>query len=280
MVYHPETIAIHNIVEIDTGEQKDWAFPLHTHDMQLEISFILSGCGVCYFDGRTYPMHPGDIVIKNAGQIHAEKAEPDRPLRQICISFSGVSEIRDRPNCLLPGDSKPVFQSGEDEGILSEIFSYLALHWQDEEKIHACNYLQSALLDIITGIVERQSVIKKARKQDLRNDNTINNVTEWLNGNYWQKITLSRLSEMFFISPYYLDRKFKEHTGYSVNQYIIDLRMGEAQRLLIFETISIKEVALRVGYENLQYFYATFKKYTGDTPLVFRERFQGKTESL
>lgn len=274
MLRHPETIAVHNVVQIDTNEQRDWVFPLHVHDRQLEISFVQEGSGTCYYDGRTYNMRAGDVVVKDAGQIHAEKADIEKPLRQICISFSGINEIQERPNCFLPKHAGPIFHNDENTAVLSELFNYLAANWQDETKSRICLHCQSALLEIVSDIVEHQVPNNNLSKTDVRAMNTVNEIVEWIDKHYSQKITLASLAEQFFISPYYLDRKFKEYTGYSVNQYVIDRRMGEAQRLLIFETASIKEISLAVGYDNLQYFYATFRKYTGITPLAFRERFQ------
>lgn len=69
-------------------------------------------------------------------------------------------------------------------------------------------------------------------------------------------------------------KMIQKYTGYSISQYVIERRMGEAQRMLIFEDISIKEIALAVGYENIQYFYAAFKKSTGVKPLEFRNQFR------
>ena len=92
----------------------------------------------------------------------------------------------------------------------------------------------------------------------------------YLDTYYYKNISLDDLSKKFYFSSYYLARKFKEETGYTINQYIINRRMGEAERMLLFEDFSIKEIAKRNGYANVQHFYSTFKKYTGCTPIEFR----------
>lgn len=131
-----------------------------------------------------------------------------------------------------------------------------------------------AALDVIKTAIVRKEAEKPKHAQDKKAAQTVEQVMGWINENYAQKITLNGLAERFFISPFYLEKKFKESTGYSVNQYVIDRRMGEAQRLLIFENTSIKEIAISVGYSNLQYFYATFKKYTGKSPVIFRHLYR------
>ena len=86
-------------------------------------------------------------------------------------------------------------------------------------------------------------------------------------------IFLSPVVDADAVKHYYLSRKFHELTGFTINQYIVHLKIGEAERLLIYEDLPIKEIAGRCGYPNLQYFYATFKKHAGCTPLELKERY-------
>ncbi len=271
---HPESISIHNAVIVDTTNDPNWTFPLHSHDHHLEISLIQSGAGTFYYDGHTYSMKSGDIIVKNAGIIHAEQTNRNAPLRQICLSFSGVNEIEGNPNHLLPPYMSPVLHDDEDFDLLSRMFSYLAAHWLSEEQSCICQHLMQASIELIGNLIMRRQKAYTKKTYDSRASEAIAHVADWLNSNYMLKITLNELAEKFYISPYYLDRKFKACIGYSINQYVIDRRMGEAQRMLIFEDKSIKDIALAVGYSNLQYFYATFKKYTGKSPSVFRTEFR------
>lgn len=274
MLNRPETVGIQSIVVVDARNQPDWAFPLHSHEDEVEFSLVQAGGGTFYCEGRSYAMHPGDVIIKNAGIIHAEQTSRDQPIRQICISFSGIQELPGLPNHLLPAYGSPVLPCGEDFEILNALFSYLAAHGREEGQETTVRHLMLAALEIIIRRIDQRKKTAKENIRDSKTMQTVTNVMEWINQHYQQKITLNALSERFFISSYYLDKKFKACTGYSINQYVIDRRMGEAQRMLIFEQTSIKEIALAVGYDNLQYFYATFKKYTGKSPAVFREEFR------
>ncbi len=271
---HPDPIDIHNIVSVDAAGSPDWAFPLHAHPHHLEISLVLSGGGLLYFGGRSYVMKKGDLSIKNAGVVHAEHTDPRDPIRQICITFSGVDEMDGCPGHLLAENASPILPCEGDMDLMSAMFRYLALHWREEESAAVCRELTLAALDLICMRISRTPADRRPSKADPRIMQTVSAVTAWINEHYPEKITLNGLAERFFVSPYYLEKKFKESTGFSINQYVIDRRMGEAQRLLIFDQAGIKEIALAVGYENLQYFYATFRKYTGVTPLDFRMRFR------
>ena len=82
------------------------------------------------------------------------------------------------------------------------------------------------------------------------------------------------LAELFYTSEGNLSRQFKAVTGYTINEYIISKRMGEAERLLIYEDDEIKDVAAQCGYDDLQYFYRIFKRYADCTPAEFRCRYR------
>lgn len=271
---HPESLSICKAVVVDTKNDPGWTFPLHSHDNHLEISLIVAGAGTLYYDGHTYAMQQGDVVVKNAGVIHAEQTSRDAPLHQVCLSFAGVNELEGCPDHLHPPYMSPVIRGAAHFDLLSMMFFYLAEHWLQEEHALICRHLMQASLEMICGLIpDRRSAFKMQNHRG-RSCETIDRVAHWLNSHYMLKITLNELAKRFYISPCYLDRKFKACIGYSINQYVIDRRMGEAQRMLIFEDKSIKDISLAVGYSNLQYFYATFKKYTGKSPSVFRREFK------
>ncbi|MCR5606053.1 MAG: AraC family transcriptional regulator [Treponema sp.] len=99
-------------------------------------------------------------------------------------------------------------------------------------------------------------------------------VLRYIEENYALDLSLNSLAEEFVISPFYLSRKFKAETGFTINQYIISCRMGEAERLLIFSDTPIKAIAISCGYESLSYFYTTFKRYTGCTPQEYQNKYR------
>jgi AraC-like DNA-binding protein len=63
---------------------------------------------------------------------------------------------------------------------------------------------------------------------------------------------------------------FRSATGMTPNDYLLRLRLGEAQRLLARQRDSITVIALRTGFSSSQYFSSVFRKYTGQTPQDFR----------
>ena len=81
------------------------------------------------------------------------------------------------------------------------------------------------------------------------------------------------MASHFFIREGHLSRVFRNHTGFTLNNYVIDKRMGEARRMLIFSDSDIKDIAVSCGYPDLQYFYRVFKQSAGCTPREYREEY-------
>jgi AraC family transcriptional regulator, regulatory protein of adaptative response / methylphosphotriester-DNA alkyltransferase methyltransferase len=89
-------------------------------------------------------------------------------------------------------------------------------------------------------------------------------------------VTLAELAAGLHISPYYLQRLFKRHTGVSPGDYSAALRLEEAQKLLAETDLSITETGKRAGFSSPAYFSAFFQKHTGQSPTAYREEAAAK----
>jgi AraC-like DNA-binding protein len=70
-------------------------------------------------------------------------------------------------------------------------------------------------------------------------------------------------------------RIFRQYTGMAPAQYIMQLKIQKAKEMLSVTTMPVKEIALELGYESIDYFSTQFKKQTGQTPTQFRAMGQG-----
>ncbi|NSW90033.1 MAG: response regulator transcription factor [Firmicutes bacterium] len=95
-------------------------------------------------------------------------------------------------------------------------------------------------------------------------------IKKHINENYHNNLTLDKLSRDFFINPSYLSKIFKDETGENLSDYILGVRMKNAERLLKTSNAKIQEVSKQVGYEDYRYFCTVFKKVMGVTPLQYR----------
>jgi YesN/AraC family two-component response regulator len=98
----------------------------------------------------------------------------------------------------------------------------------------------------------------------------VEKIIEHLQTNYFQTLNLQQLSMLFFLSPNYISRLFKEYTGQTLTDYMQSKRIEEACRLLKETDKKIVTIAEEVGYKDLKHFQQVFKKITGTTPSLIR----------
>ena len=98
-------------------------------------------------------------------------------------------------------------------------------------------------------------------------------VKNYITQNYQNEIRLSEVASLAGMSPSAFSRFFKLHTGRNLSDYIIDMRLGHASRMLVDSTHSIAEIGYSCGFNNLSNFNRIFKKKKGCSPSEFRENY-------
>ncbi|MHA6482881.1 response regulator [Paenibacillus sp. strain BS8-2] len=98
---------------------------------------------------------------------------------------------------------------------------------------------------------------------------TMKRVTDFIERHYSEPLRLETLADLFGYNSGYLGKLFKSHTGETFNTYLDKVRIEQAIRMLR-EGNKVHQVAERVGYANVDYFHAKFKKYKGLSPSSFK----------
>ena len=101
----------------------------------------------------------------------------------------------------------------------------------------------------------------------------VQKVKNFIEQHYKDEIRLNQVSDIAGMSPSAFSRFFKLHTGRNLSEYIIDLRLGHASRMLVDSTHSIAEIGFGCGFNNLSNFNRIFKKRKGCSPSEFRENY-------
>jgi len=99
----------------------------------------------------------------------------------------------------------------------------------------------------------------------------LSEVFEFIELNYHQSIRLKEVAQAVGYSSAYLTDLVRRLTGKTVNNWIIERRIAEASSLLLETNDSVDEIALKVGYQNINHFYCQFRDYYQNTPRAWRE---------
>ena len=108
-------------------------------------------------------------------------------------------------------------------------------------------------------------------KREEKTGSIIETAKNYINNNYHKDISLDDVSREVNISPYYFSKLFKETTGENFIEYLTNLRMDKAKELLQTTECSMKEICVKTGYSDPNYFSRSFKKNVGVTPTEYKE---------
>lgn len=104
-------------------------------------------------------------------------------------------------------------------------------------------------------------------------DEQVKQVQEYIEANYAEKLTVDELAEMVALSRRNLERRFKKATANSVVEYLQRVKIEAAKKSLESSRENINEVMYAVGYSDPKAFRETFKRFTGLSPVQYRNKY-------
>ena len=110
----------------------------------------------------------------------------------------------------------------------------------------------------------------KAAKNDM-----FGQIIDFMQRNYRKKITVQTAAESLFVSQAAVRGALKEK-GVAFNEYLTEIRVGQAKRMLSETEFSIEFISSEIGYVNPKYFFKVFKRETGKTPQEYRKLYRDK----
>lgn len=129
-------------------------------------------------------------------------------------------------------------------------------------RIQIAHEESSIAIETIKSSASRSIFPSVARLQD---------VFEFIESNYHRPIKLKEVAQAAGYYSSYLTTLVRRITGKTVNDWIVERRLSEAKSLLIETEDSVEQVALKVGYRNINHFYCQFRDRYQKTPRAWRE---------
>lgn len=259
---------------VDQSYSEKHAHMLHLHPEAFELLYIASGEGRYQVGHREYAVHPGDLVICNAGTLHGEAPFQAHVMQTYCCALRGLQRPGLPPNCLVRPDLRPVLSlSGEAAAIGQLLPALCSLHASASPDLTSvCDHLAMSIF-LLTCTVLRAQEADSKREQDQKTETLVRAITDFLDQHYTEPITLEDVSRALHISPSHLSHLFKRETGLSPIQYVIHRRIGEAQTLLMETRLPIQVIEEQLGFGSSCHLTAMFKKYVGISPRAYRQHF-------
>lgn len=152
-------------------------------------------------------------------------------------------------------------------GDMAAVFGNRAAYAETMARAETLKDMENCLLEMCGKIIDYHR-----EKRSKMTDVTLQLATDYMDANFNKNISVDTVAEYVERSSSYLSRIFKETTGMTINDYLIQLRIKRAAELLGQLHISIEEICREIGYANVSYFNKIFKARTGLTPGQYRQQ--------
>ena len=134
---------------------------------------------------------------------------------------------------------------------------------------------KGALTAYARGLYDlQQSVMQEM----IDSEDIIVRAKRYIDENYHENIDRNDVAAVAFVTPNYLSKLFKNSMNMNLREYINQLRVEEAKRLLLSTSMSVSEIASYVGYFNISYFSTVFHKIVGVSPFDWRREKGGMND--
>lgn len=230
--------------------------------------YLTDGSGILNYDGKEYTLNQGDCVFINCQTPYFHQSSEDLwSLNWIHFYGPTIHSIYLK---YIERGGQPIFHP-------ADLAAFTSL-WQDLYHIASSSAvlkdmkINEYLFSLLTLVME-QSWNPEAKLLSFKQHSLID-VKEYIDTHYAKKITLDRLSEMFSINKFYLERIFKEQFGVSIINYLTNIRITHAKRLLRFTSKSVEQIGLECGITPLYYFSRMFKQTEGISPSEYRMKWK------
>lgn len=262
--------------------KSEFTWPIHSH-AEYELNFIEKGRGVRRVVGDSIE-EIGDYeltLITGDGLEHAWEqgrcSEPD--IREITIQFSPQlldSKLLARNQF---ASVRKMFERARmgmtfSMPAIMRVYNLLDTLASKEERmdqfLDMLKILYELSLDAGARTLASNSFAKTGYGRESRR---VNKVKEYISRHYRDEIKLDDLAAQVAMAPSAFSRFFKQRTGRAPLDYVIDVRVGMAARMLVDTSTSVSEICYACGFNNLSNFNRTFKARRGYTPRDFRALF-------
>lgn len=263
--------------------KSEFTYPLHSHS-EFEINYIENAQGVRRIVGDSVEIIGKYDLTLIAGEelehVWEQHECTSKQIREITIQFSKdlffgnlihknqFDSIRKMLNEAQKGINFPM------ETIM-KVYPMIDTLSAEKSGFHAVVKLLTMLYELSLCDNYRTLASTSFAHIDENSDSRrVRKIYEYINHHYKEEIRLEDLANIIGMTPVALSRFFKLRTGKTVSDYIIDIRLGHASRLLVDTTNTIAEICYDCGFNNLSNFNRIFKKRKDCSPKEFRENFR------
>ena len=277
---------IHNVVDIRElialeyldfeGKYQNYE---ETHDFW-ELCYIVHGSVTVYLDGMPIQMDADQLILLPPNRKHSFLSSGGNDNSAFVICFDSFSQF------LLPISSSVFCLNGHLCNCMKTIIDEASATFYINEKglldvtefplfggqQAILSQLEYLLINMARQMSGEQNASIVFFQDENFHANLANVILRFLRKNIYKKLTLDDICERFNYSKAFLCKTFKAQIGETLIGCLNRLKIDEAKRLLSETDKSVTDIANSLGFQEIKYFDVVFKKFTGTTPIKYRNK--------
>lgn len=280
-IIHPS----HHSFHVRIFDEKHFISPWHFHP-EVEIILITAGYGTRFVGDSIKNFYPGDLCIIGKNTPHVFLSDHDfhmpdnqQSCKALCIHFSeefwgpGFYELPEmiRIRELLSLSARGIRIIKKTRSKLERMI----LNFPEKEGVARISHLLAILECMTEGedFVVLSSSGYQNIKLNLEDVDRMEKLYEFVFRNFNRKITVKEAADNMSISPNSFCKYFKSRTNKVFSDFVSEVRIGNACKLLIENKLSITQVCYESGFNNISNFYRQFKMIKQLTPSEYQKKY-------
>lgn len=247
------------LFHIKDQTKKDFSF--HYHDFHKVVIF-LSGNVTYHIEGKAYRLEPWDILLVDRHAIHKPEIDASVPYERFILWIQNDIAENELTRCFRKASDRS-YNLVRLHSTLQEKLKDILLELESSLKTEdfgneiLSNALFSQFMVYLNRIfLEKQYIFDQ---KSYSCDSQIANLIQYINRHLGEELTIEALAKQSYLSKYYLMRKFKEDTGYTIHNYITSKRLLMA-RSLIAEGTPVIKASQQSGFKEYSTFVRAYKR--------------------
>ncbi len=245
----------------------------HRHDFFL-LLFFNSGNGEHIIDFQKFDLKNNSAFVLRPGQVHSLTINPNSK-GQIIEFNSNIFDFETsvKIRLLKKLSRRVVLECSEDEySKLNALIRSMTTELSDKKM----NFSKSinSYLNLLLIELDRIQTTTKLEQKDSYELDKFDKISDLLDKYVLEPKNVSDYAQMMNLSSFQLNKITKTVQGKTFSEILNDRKILESKRFLLATSIQIKEIAFKLGYDDVSYFSRFFKKHTDLTPIQFRNKFK------
>ena len=260
--------------------------PIHQHNT-IEIGYVVEGCACQSFFGKEYQFKQGDFWLVDRNCYHSDKYRsgglftvyisiPSDVFDSAFVDSVGNTEVQRFLSIALLQQKKnrqflhfkPLVGHVEGGRLMEQLLREIVEH-----KVGYQSISKGLLARLLSVLSSEYEFLLNSQDQRKINDLIYCEVEKFIQENY-RTVTVRELMERFHYNEDFYNRLIKEYSGYTYSDYLKNVRLLEAEKMMRNTEYSIEQIANLVGYQSMGHFYQLFTDRYGMTPAKYRKQFK------